>query len=217
MTPPDSAERRAWLAAALVITLTYHPFVLGLARLAWRSTPSHWLETVGDANWYRGAEFVYGLALALTTPQASGLTFGHPLRHWKLLPWVTVLPLVAIALIYPRLPVRPFVGQTVGFWLLSAPAQELVYTGFLYGRFERLYPSRIHRWLPIPWCVPVTALFFSLWHLQNFSDIAPSYVVFQLGYTFIGGVGHALIRLWTGSVLYVIAVHMAVNWIAVQA
>lgn len=216
MKEVDPSERRAWLIAALVITLAYHPLVFELARLTWHRAPPQWTDWVGEANWYRACELVYGLALALTTPRASGLGFGHPLRHWILLLMLTVPGLIAIALIYPRLPQKPFVGLSSGFWLLSAPAQELVYTGFLYGRFIRLYPAPLHRRLPVPWAVPITALFFSLWHVQNFADLPIDYVVFQLGYTFFGGLGHALIRLVTGSVWYPILVHMIVNWIAVQ-
>jgi membrane protease YdiL (CAAX protease family) len=131
---------------------------------------------------------------------------------------VTIVPLIVIAIVYPRLPERPFAGFEMGFWLLSAPAQELVYTGFLYGRFERLYGRRIFPRLDVPWAAPVTALFFSLWHLQNFGStvISLQFVVFQLGYTFLGGMGHALIRHWTGSVWYPILMHMAVNWIAAR-
>src|ERR1700751_1175042 len=133
-----SAERRAWLAAALAVTFAYHPLTLGLARLTYRAWP-HGLEITGDANWYRCAEFIYGFALAITTPRASGLILGHPLRHRFALLLVTVLPLAVIAVVYPRLPERPFARYETGFWLLSAPGQELVYTGFLYGRFERLF------------------------------------------------------------------------------
>jgi len=212
-----SAERRAWLAAALIITLAYHPLTLGLARLSYRAWP-HGLEITGDANWYRCAEFCFGFALAIVTPRASGFTLGHPFRHWIALLCVTVLPLAIIANVYPRLPERPFAGYESGFWLLSAPAQELVYTGFLYGRFERLFSRRIFPRLDVPWAVQVTALFFSLWHLQNFASdaISARYVAFQLAYTFVGGVGHALIRYWTGSLFYPILMHMAVNWIAVR-
>jgi hypothetical protein len=122
---PLSAERRAWLAVALIITLAYHPLTLGLARLAYRAWPPG-LELVGNANFYRWAEFCFGFALAITTPRASGLTLGHPFRHWIALALVTVLPLAAIAVVYPRLPERPFAGYETGFWLLSAPGQELV-------------------------------------------------------------------------------------------
>jgi hypothetical protein len=91
MTPPERSERRAWFAAALIITLAYHPLVLTLARLGWQSFPNHWrvayLQYDEGANLYRGAELIFGLALALATPRASGLGFGHPLRHWKLLSW----------------------------------------------------------------------------------------------------------------------------------
>ena len=66
------------------------------------------------------------------------------------------LPVLGAALVYPRLPERPFAGLDVGFWLLSAPAQDLVFSGFLYGRFERLYPNYVHPRLPVRGCSSTT-------------------------------------------------------------
>jgi membrane protease YdiL (CAAX protease family) len=60
----------------------------------------------------------------------------------------------------------------------------------------------------------LTAAFFCLWHVPNFMGIHVSYVLFQLGYTLIGGAWVLLARQLTGSVLPGIATHMAVNFLS---
>ncbi len=211
--PPDPVERRAWLCAAAVITFAYVPLVLEASQLTWPLVPPAWEDALGP-NWSRVWELAYGLLLALPTARASGLRLGDIRRQWRGVLVLCGLPVLAAALVYPRLPVRPFAGVEVGFWLLSAPAQDLVFTGFLYGRFERLYPASVHPRLPVRRAVVVTAVFFAAWHLRNFGDVPAGYVVFQLAYTFLGGVWVGLARQWTGSVYYGMLAHMASNFIA---
>jgi membrane protease YdiL (CAAX protease family) len=212
--PPDPAERRAWLCAAAIVTFAYAPLAGDLFLLTWPRLPAAGQESVGAANWYWGCELAYGLLLALPTARASGLRIGDILRHWRGVLVVCGLPVLAAALVYPRLPERPFAGLEAGFWLLGAPAQDLVFSGFLYGRFERLYPADVHPRLPVRGAVVVTAAFFCAWHLRNFEHLSPGYVVFQLAYTFAGGVCVGLARQWTGSVYYGMLAHMAGNFIA---
>jgi membrane protease YdiL (CAAX protease family) len=109
---------------------------------------------------------------------------------------------------------QPFTGQSIGMWLISPAAQDLLFTGYLYGLLDTAFPGRVNARLPVNRAVFFTAVFFALWHVPNFSGIQPSYVVFQLAYTFVGGAWVLLARQLTGSVLPGIATHMAVNFIA---
>ena len=44
-----------------------------------------------------------------------------------------------------------------------------------------------------------------------------SFIWFQLAYTFAGAILMGMIREWSGSLVYITIVHMAVNWIAVHS
>jgi membrane protease YdiL (CAAX protease family) len=129
-----------------------------------------------------------------------------------------IAPPAIASIVIPRLPERPFAGQEIGAWLLSPLAEELLFTGFLFGQLIRHFPNPIRPWLRMPAAVLLTAAFFSLGHGWNlaFSKMSVEYAVFQLGYTFVGGIVHALIRYWSGSIWYAVLVHMSVNWIAVH-
>jgi membrane protease YdiL (CAAX protease family) len=211
---PDPAEHRAWLCAAAVITFAYPWLAEEIAARTWPLLPRAWQSAVGERDWYGVGELAYGLLLALPTWRACGLRLGNIGRHWRGVLFVCGLPVALTALIYPRLPERPFAGGGDAFWLLSAPAQELVFTGFLYGRFERLFPALIHPRLPVRQALLVTAAFFAAWHLRNFEDVSAGFVLFQLTYTFLGFVWVGLARQWTGSVLPGMATHMVINYLA---
>ena len=80
------------------------------------------------------------------------------------------------------------------------------------SKFLMMKPSALVFHLLLTWIL--AALFFSMWHLVNLGRVPAPYLLFQLAYTFAGGVITGLARQWTGSVLYTTAAHMAVNWIA---
>ena len=65
MTAPDNSERRAWLAAALVITLAYGPLTTILYQISWPYAPDTWRNVIDWANWFRLCEFIFGLAHGL--------------------------------------------------------------------------------------------------------------------------------------------------------
>jgi membrane protease YdiL (CAAX protease family) len=208
----NSAPSRAdALALALVLTFASHALPWWLAVPTLEHLSPVWQQKVGD-NLLDLWALAFGLLLALPTARRSGLCVGN-LRRW---PWVATvcgLTVLATAIIYPRLPERPFVGERVGFWLISPFAQDLVFTGYLYGMFEPAFPGAIHPAIPLQRALILSTVFFSLWHLPNFISLMPGYVAFQLVYTFFGGLWVGLARQWTGSVLYGVAVHMACNFI----
>ena len=123
-------------------------------------------------------------------------------------------PVGLVAIVYPILPERPFAGRTFHMWLTSPLHQELVFAGYLYGRFEQLAPSYVHQKIRIRWALILAAIFFSAMHLPWFLYASVGYVLFMLTYTFVGMVVTGLARQWTGSLLYGAVAHMAVNLIA---
>ncbi len=119
---------------------------------------------------------------------------------------------VLLTLVAYRFTSQPFRGSRIGFWLVSPLAQELLFTGFVFGVLERTWPST-QTWRPTRTLL-LTAVLFSMWHLPNLSTLPLRYVLFQLLYTFAGCLVLGLSRQWTGSILYATATHTLVNLIA---
>lgn len=167
----------------------------------------------GYANFWDALSLLLPLLLCLGAPRESGLRLEDWLTHrWKLFA-VCGIPVLATAIVNPFTS-QPFAGGRVGSWLVSPAAQDLLFTGYLYGLFRRSFPGRLASRFPVDTSILITAAFFSLWHVPNFMMIHSSFVVFQLGYTFLGGVCFLLARKWSGSVLPGLACHMACNFLA---
>jgi membrane protease YdiL (CAAX protease family) len=218
MTPDERTERRAWLTVGLFISLGIVPLIWVLDEATWDRLSESWRERIGQHNYTDLLHLIVALLIVIANPQSSGLGPGHFGRHWKLLSLLMIVPPAIAAIVIPRLPERPFAGHEIGAWLLSPVAEELLFTGFLFGQLIRHFPNPISPRLRVPVAVILTAAFFSLHHVWNLtsSKMSVNYAVFQLSYTFVGGLIHALIRYWSGSIWYAVLVHMAVNWIAVQ-
>jgi membrane protease YdiL (CAAX protease family) len=160
---------------------------------------------------------VLGLALCLPRRRRSGLRIGRIRQHWTGVLIVCALPVLLTALVYPQLPERPFANAGIAMWLISPLAQDLVFMGYLFGRFERSFPPRGNGTKP-GIALLLGALCFAAWHLQNlFADVSTSYVLFQMAYTAAGFMLTGLSRQWTGSLLYAAASHTLVNLVAALA
>jgi membrane protease YdiL (CAAX protease family) len=203
------------LALALVLTISA------------AAVPNWWLvfevwDTCFDADFVIPRDYapdfallLLGLPLAIAAPRRAGLRFGDIARHWPKVIVVCGIPLLLTALVYPRLAERPFAGMPASMWLISPPAQDLLFMGVIYGCLEPHFGHYVHPRLPIRRVLPLGGLFFAAWHLPwIFNGASPGYVAFMCAYTFLGYTVVGLCRQWTGSVLYVTAAHVAGNYIA---
>jgi membrane protease YdiL (CAAX protease family) len=154
-----------------------------------------------------------GLVLTLPAPRESGLCVGRIREHWKGVLLLTAGPVLLCALVYPRLPERPFQGSDLSIWLTSPLAQDLIFGGVIYRLLRPHFSGRVHPWLPFEWALPVGGLFFAAWHLQNLAYMSVGYVGFQMLYTWAAFTVVGLTRQWTGSLLYVTLAHMAGNFV----
>jgi membrane protease YdiL (CAAX protease family) len=205
--------RLEWLVLAAVLTAASHTVPDSLFVASWPRVPD-FLRALGMENYWYLLTLLFGLALALTAPRRSGLRLGELRPHLRGVVLACGMPAALVAIIYPLLPVRPFVGSPVGLWLISPLAQDLLFIGYVYGRFETLFPDFVHPRIRVRWALVISALFFSAWHLPNFSTITSGFVLFQLCYTFAIFVTAGLSRQWTGSMLYFTLCHMAINFVA---
>lgn len=206
------------LALALVITAASHAVPNALAPMIAEAHPAV-VSALGYGNLHDLVMLAFGLVLALSAPRASGLAWGRPTAR---VVFVAALPVVITALVYPRLPLRPFAGQRVGMWLISPFAQSAIFVGYLYGLFARTRvgagegeseASERVSWRPTRALV-LTGVFFALWHAPNLASMPAGYVAFQFAYTFAAMLWTGLTRQWTGAVWYALAAHVCGNAIA---
>lgn len=164
------------------------------------------------AIWY----LLFSLILIGHDPVGYGLKLGTIRDRWPWILGLCILPIVVTWFVYPQLPYRPFSGQSACNWLISPLAQDLLFAGYFYERFKELFPGSISERIPIEKTIPITATYFALWHTVNFLYWPAEFVVFQLVYTFVGACLMGIMRQITGSLIYIVFVHMTVNWIAVN-
>jgi membrane protease YdiL (CAAX protease family) len=209
-----TGERREDLALALVLTIA----VSVLPR--WRVFEQAWARDFAGLRslpweWYVSIVFVApALLLALSTPQRSGLRMGSIREHWRGVMLVCGGTVLAAALVYPQLPVRPWGNAAIAMWTLSPLAQQLFFFGYIYGRLDATFPGHVHVRVPVARALLLTTMYFALWHTPNFFTLPFGYVVFQLFYTGVLAIVPGLARQWTGSVYYGVLAHAGVNFIA---
>lgn len=211
---PREFTRGEVLALALVVTIAAH------AIPAWHVFGKLWTE---DALGVRAVPWrtfwyilflLFGLLLTLPTRRRSGLILGDIRSQWRRVLLVCGGPVLVTAVVYPLLPVRPFADAGFQMWALSPLAQSLVFIGYIYGRLDTAFPGPVHPRLPVRQSLAITAAFFALWHVPGFWSLPAGYAVFQLLYTGVAYLVPALSRQWTGSILYVVLCHTAINFIA---
>jgi membrane protease YdiL (CAAX protease family) len=199
---------------ALVLTISAQVFP------RWRVFEQMWVQDVLGLrglswHWYASLVFLgFGLLLTLPTRERSGLRIGSIRAHWRGVLLVCGGSVLATALVYPQLPVRPWGDQPATMWLVSPLAQSLIFIGYLYGRLERAFPGPVHPRIPVARALLLTVTFFGFWHLPNGFSMPAGYFVFQLFYTSALAVVPGLSRQWTGSILYAVLTHSAINFIA---
>lgn len=201
------------LLLGLVLVAAYHAIPRGLFVFLPGQKLYEQLGEKGLANLWDLLTLLMPLLLCAGARSRSGLRIGEwSSRGWKVL-GICSLPVLLTAIIYPFTS-QPFTGSNIGMWLISPAAQDSLFTGYLYGLFDVVFPGPVSSRLHVNKAVFVTAAFFALWHVPNFLGIPFAYVLFQLLYTFIGGAWVLLARQLTGSILPGVATHMAVNFVA---
>lgn len=217
MTPPArrplTRAEALGLATALTILAIVLPWSVPLEELYTRYfSRVPWLE----GHYSRFADLsliLVGLILTLPVPRESGLRIGTIREHWKGVLLLTGVPILACALVYPRLPQQPFHKSDISIWLTSPLAQDLMFGGVVYRILRPHFSTYIHRRVRMEWVLPIGGLFFAGWHVQNFASFPTGYVLFQLLYTWAAFTFVGLTRQWTGSILYVNLAHMAGNFV----
>lgn len=164
-------------------------------------------------NFYDGLSVLTPLLLCIGSPRQHGLRIGDWITHrWKLL-GVTLGPVIAV-FVCSRYTSQPFAEGRIGSWLISPAAQDMLFAGYIYTLLASAFPGPAARRLGVGKAVFLTAAFFSLWHVPNFTGMSAPFVAFQLLYTFLFGLCSFSARQWTGSIVPGLLSHMACNLLA---
>ncbi len=203
-----------FLTLAIVLVFSSHAlpaWLVGMAKyFEWPL-----VKTLGTVNSEQLLFLIFAIALVAHDPTGYGLRLGDNLRKkWPRLLGLCVTPIGITALVYPFLPSKPFSGGPIAIWLISPPAQDLFFAGYLYRWFSIHFPGTITESIKINRCILLTASCFSIWHIPGVAYGIGSFIWFQLAYTFLGACLMGIIRQWTGSIVYIMLVHVAVNFIA---
>jgi membrane protease YdiL (CAAX protease family) len=209
-----------WLILGLVITVaaaTVPDYASGILRRSVSAPQNLWIDShIGTDNLSNLLLLAFGLLLVLPAPVRAGLAVPRLRGVW---PGVAVIVVGCLTLAYlfsARLNMPELRGRDSGYWmwLIGPPAEDLIFAGFLFGKFDELWPRPVARWIPINRAVIISACYFSLWHAQNFLTTDPAFVRQQMAYTFAGAIVLGLTRQWSGSLLFVTLTHMGANYIA---
>lgn len=100
------------------------------------------------------------------------------------------------------------------FWfVICIPiGEELLFRGWLWAILRSLFRKKYFSLTnPLPTELVLTSLAFSLWHLQNYSQVSLPFLVFQLLYTFLTGLWLGYLRWKTGKILISTLGHALIN------
>ncbi len=163
------------------------------------------------------AFLVFGILLVAGHLQRSGISFGTTTHRRKALAVCAVV--IGSTLTYRfGLNGDDFDNwnTTWSIWAISPIAQELVFSGFILGLLNDHFPRWWHRSVPVTTGVAISTVLFAMWHFIPdfaFAHRDLDYVAFRIAYTGGGWVLYAMTRLWTGTILYAIVMHITVNFI----
>lgn len=198
------------IAFAVAFTASLFRFVVSSSTF---EVNGSWLDrTVLDI-----ALLVFGLLLVASHPVRSGITLGTGQHRSKVL---TAMAIIIGGVLAYRLiiGVGAFDGWSTSWsiWAISPVAQELVFSGFILGLLNEHFPRWWHPSLPLTGAVVLSAALFGMWHFIPdliFDDGDWTWLLFRQAYTAIPWMLYAMTRLWTGTILYAVIMHVIANFI----
>ena len=99
------------------------------------------------------------------------------------------------------------------WYLVFIPfGEECLFRSWLYGILDRVWPGKMFTATnPLPIAVWGSAIAFSLWHIQNFTNSSPGLVFLQIAYTLVTGLWLGVLRNKTGQVWPGVFAHTLIN------
>ncbi len=224
--PIEDAPSQLRVIFTLLFSVLLAAFSTPMLEQLRNSTPVT-LQTGWDAPTDTLMNIVYlcvAMILCGMTWRLSGLGIGDS-KRWKRhvyhIVFVWIMPPLLVLSMYPVLTEKPFHAfhWPIGWWLVGSIAQELLFSGFIYGRMVSLFGPDSGE-LRGAFCLPVlfTAFLYALNHWPNIQTtehgMSSSFVKFQFLYSFLGCAWMLNVRRWTDSVWLGVLNHILVNWLA---
>lgn len=154
---------------------------------------------------------------ALTLPKRYEESIPVPRCH---LLKISLLP-VLIALLFGHLRQAPYdwasqMGSVEAVWyVVFIPlGEEFLFRGWFYGVIHRIWPKFLSATNPLPVAIWMSALAFSIWHLQNLNSTPLPLVGFQVLYTFCTGIWLGYLRWTSGKIYPAIMAHFSINFVS---
>ncbi len=208
-------ERFEWIILAVLITAGFAaipPYASAMFRRSLSPIRNLWVDLhVGEPAVQASIGLVVASLLVTAAPLRSGLIVPRLQNVW---PRVigTCVGCVAgglfIAYQTHTLELRS-IDHDHWLWLVGPIGEDLVIAGFLFGKFDSLWPGPLFRWLPVRRTVVLTAVFFALYHALNFQSMNSTRLYTQSAVVFLIAAAVCLTRQWTGSILFVMLTHVA--------
>jgi membrane protease YdiL (CAAX protease family) len=222
----DEPPSQLRLVATLLGVVLLAAFNMLLLELLRERMPA---EVKDQAAWSASTDFfmnciylVEALVLCGAAWTSSGMGVGS-MKAWKRyvyhIAFVWIMPPLVVLSLYPALTTKPFHNWPVAWWVLGSIAQELLFTGFIYGRLVSVFGAPSSGALGA-FSAPmlVTSFLYALSHWPNLQivghGLTPQYVLFQFVYSFVGFAWMLNIRRWTGSIWPGVLNHVLVNFLA---
>jgi membrane protease YdiL (CAAX protease family) len=153
-----------------------------------------------------------GFMPVLWAPRFFGYQIGSIVKHWKQLMGLTIF-FVGAPLIYRLVAGEtPFGANTWFFEGVVVPlGEESLFRGVLFSMLlwglGKLYPSRTAE----IWTVILSTLVFASAHLNNLGHYPTGFILFQVGFSIIVGLGFGYSRARMGSIYPAIFLHALFN------
>ncbi len=183
------------VAFTLSPSLTHRPTLMG------------WIECLAFPA--LAATFYFSFPRPIATKTASS--------NWDSIPLALLIAL-AYGLIDQQpglffLPKSPEVVLAATWTLMLAPVgEEFLFRGWVFSIAHRLWPNCYATATnPLPLAVWISAIAFSLWHLQNWNPDNSAYVIFQIAYTLPAGLWLGWLRQRSHGLIAPTAAHMGIN------
>jgi len=160
-------------------------------------------------------KFTLAILLCLSSRIASGLQIGDRAgwkRHWLAVIFIWVLPVIVVAILFPALGKPDHTYKSMGFWLVTPIAQQLLFSGYIYGQMQFIFGRPAHTGMRALGAAPLVRSFLfalSFWPLLRASEPGP--VITQMAYAFLYSLWILNIRRWTDSVWPCVLNHLLVN------
>ena len=203
------------LVLGVALALTFLPSMAYVGKLVQNFLPTLFSE---HPTWVEMALFVFVTAFMYVTLPLKARRFSGSFVSLKvLLP--SFLPPVFIALVFGFVMRKFFFVQSLNFsqdfiwFVICIPlGEEFLFRGWLWAVFRSIFKGTFFTLTnPLPSEIIFTSLSFSLWHLQNLGKVSPSFLFFQLLYTFFTGIWLGYLRATTGKIAGPLLAHSLIN------